>query len=100
MSLSINTLRKQQEAEEAKMPTWTADRRLYYAALPNGLPDKSHLVEEGDPSAAWLFVPVGHPVLEADAIRYGLLKKPEEKQAEPVANKAMPAPANKRRAAP
>jgi len=47
-------------------PAFVADRRLYLTA------DRSRIVEEGDPAAAFLLVAAGRDVPVADAARYGL----------------------------
>ena len=52
--------------KEDSMEAFTADRRLYLSS------DKSRVVEEGDPSAAWLFATCGGTIREADAEAYGL----------------------------
>lgn len=75
-----------------------ADRRLYLTA------DKSRVVEEGDPEAAFLFTTPGKTISDADVERYGLAPKKakppveepaEEKQAAPKANKARKSASNK-----
>lgn len=65
MSLVIQTSLAQREAELATAPM-RADRRLYLTV------DKSRIVEEGDPAAAWLFAGVGQPILPAEIARYRL----------------------------
>lgn len=66
MALSITRLR---EAEVTK--PYTSDKRLYVTA------DRSRLVAEGDPAAAFLLVGAGGEIPEAEARRYGLLAEPE-----------------------
>ncbi len=54
------------------------DRRLYLTR------DKSRIVEEGDPSAGYLFAAPGHVISDADAERYDLCEEPEpEPELEP-----------------
>lgn len=52
--------------------------RLYWTQ------DKSRVVEEGDPEAAYLYAAAGTEVPEADAERYGLTGKHKAQAAEPV----------------
>ena len=73
-----------------------ADRKLYLTA------DRTRVVEEGDPEAAFLFATPGKEISDADAEKYGLKPaKPaapaEEKEAAPADNKQAAAPANKAR---
>jgi hypothetical protein len=72
-----------------------ADRRLWLTA------DREQVVEEGDPSAAFLFATPGKEVSDADAERYGLkaskAKPAETQQAEPAEEKQAAEPANKAR---
>lgn len=60
MALEINRSKK-----EVPM-AFVADRRLCLTQ------DKSRVVEEGDPSSAWLLVPAGGEVSEEAAKAYGL----------------------------
>lgn len=62
------------------------DRRLFLAA------DGKTLVEDGDPSAAFLWSSAGKQVSDAEAERVGYKAK-----AAPTADKAKRAPANKSR---
>lgn len=55
-----------------------SDKRLYHTA------DKSRLVEESDPEAAFLFVASGQTVSDEDAKKYGL--EAPAAPAEPKAN--------------
>jgi hypothetical protein len=63
---------------------YVADRRLYLVA------DKSRVVEEGHPDAAFLLCSPGKVVPEAEAKRLGLLKEPEPVKAEPEPVKESP----------
>jgi hypothetical protein len=63
-----------------------ATERLYLNA------DKSKVVPEGDPEAAFLFATPGTEISAEDAAKYGLgakkaAAKPADKQAAPAANK-------------
>ncbi len=69
------------------MATLTSDRRLYVTA------DRSQVVEEGDPHAAYLLVGVGGQIDSDSVARHGLSWK-DGKVVVPGA-KAMPAPENK-----
>lgn len=60
-----------------------ADRRLWLNA------DRTEVVEDGDPAAAFLLASPGTEVSDADAEKYGLKAKPA------AANKAAKARANK-----
>lgn len=74
------------------MDTYTVTKRLWLTA------DKEHIVEEGDPAAAFLYATPGKKVPLAEAVKYRLVKagKPvEAKQADPPENKAVSIPANK-----
>lgn len=63
---------------------YTLTEKLWYTA------DRSRVVPDGDPEAAFLLGPAGHLITDEEAIRLGLVKgKPAPK------NKAKPAPANK-----
>lgn len=70
--------------EEAPSDSFIAKEKLYLNA------DQTKVVEEGDPEAAFLFTTPGKRVSKEDAERLGLVKK-----AEPKADKAKAAPANK-----
>lgn len=61
-----------------------ADRKLWLTA------DKERVVEDGDPSSAFLFASPGDEISDADAKRYGVKAKsrPADKQAPAPANKA------------
>lgn len=65
MGLAIHTSLAQREAERRAAPM-RADRRLWLTA------DKSRLVEEGDPAAAFLFAPAGGEILQAEIDHYRL----------------------------
>ena len=52
-----------------------ADRRLYLNK------DKTRVVEEGDPDAAYLYKVPGHVITEEDAIKFNLY---EEDEPEPI----------------
>ncbi len=69
--------------EKPKGELMKADRRLYLTA------DRSEVVEEGDPKAAFLFATPGSEISDADAKRYGLKmqKKPEDKAVKKTATK-------------
>lgn len=62
---------------------FTSTKRLYLNA------DKTKVVEEGDPEAAWVLVGEGGQIPLEDAERYGLTK---EKAAEPAETKAVKKP--------
>lgn len=66
---------------------YTVDRRLYVNA-------KGKVVEEGDPSAAFLLAAPGHVLTDEEARRYGLLTpEPEAKAVDgPPTTKALPGP--------
>lgn len=70
-----------------------ADRKLWLTA------DRTEVVEDGDPRAAFLFAAPGKEISDADAERYGITEaKPvEEKQADEPADKQAPTPVNKAR---
>lgn len=81
-------------------PMWKADRQLWLVA------DKSHVVEDGDPEAAHLYVGEGHHVPLDEAVKLGAIKKAEAKtqvkeqvketkQVETAANKQADKPADK-----
>lgn len=72
---------------------WAADRRLWLTV------DKSRVVEEGDPDAAFLFASPGTEVTAADVQKYDLgpRKPAEQKQAVKPEDKAADPPANKGR---
>lgn len=63
------------------MAKYVTDRRLWLSA------DKSKVVEDGDPEAAFLLASAGKELDEATVKRYGL-KPPADKQVERSANKA------------
>lgn len=79
MALSLDFLRDRKEAAML-----VADRRLWQTA------DRSCLVEDGDPEAAFLFCTPGDEVPEEEARRYGLLKVKAEPPPEDKAVKAPP----------
>jgi enoyl-CoA hydratase/carnithine racemase len=81
---------------------YRADRRLYHTA------DKSRVVEEGDPEAAFLYLAEGQSAPLAEAREYGLVSGDEPdnnegapdaaqpvEQVEPEAKAVVKAPANK-----
>lgn len=72
-----------------------ADKRLYLNA------DRSKVVEEGDPEAAYLFAAEGAEVPDAEAKKYGLMgEKPKEPEPAVVHSSAAdPEPAEKPKAA-
>ena len=70
------------------------DRKLWLTA------DKSEVVEDGDPRAAFLLGSEGAEVPDAEADRLGLTAKPQAKQAAPAEDKQAAEPANKARKAP
>lgn len=58
------------------MTLFTADRRLYLTA------DRKHVVEDGDPKAAFLLLPKGGEMSDGEAKKFGLEKaiaKPQDK---------------------
>lgn len=61
-----------------------AHRRLYLTA------DKTRVVEEGSPDAAWLFAVPGTEIAGADVARYGLAPVPEKAQPVVVAPEPEP----------
>lgn len=68
------------------------DRTLWLTA------DKSKVVEDGDPKAAFLLGTAGKDVPDSEAERLGLTETkaaPAEKQAAPAANKARKSASNK-----
>jgi hypothetical protein len=70
---------------------YTSDRRLFTTA------DRSRVVEEDDPEAAFLLVGEGGELDDATAERYGLNKPAKAKGSQ--SNKSRTAPDNKRQAA-
>lgn len=66
------------------MPNWTADRRLWLTS------DRSRVVEDGDPEAAFQLIAPGQQMRELDARKFGLLK-----EADKAEDKAAPKPADK-----
>lgn len=62
----------------------TAKERLYLTA------DRSAIVKEGDPKAAFLFAAVGQPISNADAERFGLVTTEPTKGTEPEARSVRP----------
>lgn len=86
--------------EDKTMPMWQSDRRLWLNA------DKSQVVEDGDPDAAFLLVSAGGAIDSAEAERLGIRKRDltvdatvaEDAETEPDADvKAQPRSANKAR---
>ncbi len=59
--------------------------------------DKTKVVKDGDPDAAFLFVVEGDTVSDEDAERYGLNKKSARAESD-EGEKARPEPSNKARA--
>jgi hypothetical protein len=72
------------------------DRRLYLNA------DRSKVVEENDPEAAYLYLGKGHQVSDADAEKYGLKppKRTEVTEVKPEAKQIESPPENKAQASP
>ena len=84
MGLNLGYLRDRKEGQ-----MFIADRRLWQTA------DRSRLVEDGDPEAAFLFCTPGDEVAEEEAKRYGLTKA-----APPLEDKAVKAPPGDKAAEP
>lgn len=80
------------DRKDKPMP-FKSDRALYLNA------DKSEVVEEGSPDAAFLLVGAGSEIDDADAAKYGLKSagKTEDKQAEPADDKSADAPVKRTR---
>lgn len=77
------------------MATYKSDKRLYVNA------DRSKVVSEDSPEAAYLLVSEGGEIPEEEAKRYGLVKSSKMATAEESGTKARSAPPeNKARSAP
>ena len=81
--------------EHEPQNVWTSDRRLWLTA------DRSKVVEDGEPGAAFLLCTPGRSIPRAQAEALGLLKapkpEPEKKEDPKPADKAMKKPATKTR---
>lgn len=71
------------------MAKYVTDRKLWLTK------DREHVVEDGDPAAAFLLASAGKELDAATVEKYGLKAAPEEKAAPQVANKATKQAENK-----
>ena len=69
------------------------DRKLWLTE------DRSRVVEDGDPEAAFLLGTAGKEIPDDEAERLGLTSRPAAKKAEATEDKQADAPANKARTA-
>lgn len=75
--------------EENPTGGFVSDVDLYWTA------DKSRVVKDGDPAAAFLLVNAGRELPYGEAVRYGLIKDADAKAEAPAEDKAVKPAENK-----